>query len=581
MVDSDFGWSASFFLLALLISFLSSYTMFSFVSNLKQTSGAFRPYWLAGGAFVFGVGIWLKHFVVILATDRLLYFSWDMLAGLFFNIFFSVTCFLVLNFQGVFRHPLLAGSVIMAFGISFTTYFNLLSQPIEKLSAHPLLIILSLAVLCAGAVGSFMVSEKCADHHRWLAALMLGISLMAEQLIAMKAIRSEYGDGIIHPNWEVYLLSLIVGIAALLLIMSALLTWYIDKRLSQMDERYRLLVEKSMDMIAMIEGDKWKYVNTAGLRLLEADKPDDLLGKPVWQLVPPEYQEQIKSELLNKNSWKKESPFELKMYTLKGKLLHTEIVASKTKLGNRSVLQLIIRDISERKKNEELLINSEKLLVAGQLAAGIAHEIRNPLTSLKGFLNLIRSGETSTRYFDIMSSELDRIDSIVSELLMLTKPRVYELSHHDLRDVMQDTITLLETQANMHNIEINVVYDEGPHWVYCVENQIKQVFINVLKNAIEAMIIGGMIEVRLKRHLGQVYIQIKDEGPGIREEDLAKIGQPFYTTKENGTGLGLMVSYKIVDNHQGRMNVRSEVGKGTTFEIILPYRPPEGASTSK
>ena len=582
-MTTDFVWSASFFLLALFISFLSSYAMFSFVSNIRHIGGGeFRPGWLAGGAFVFGVGIWLKHYVVLLSDARPLYFSWDMLVGLFFNIFFAMASFLVLNFQGAMRYSLLAGSIVMAAGMSFATYYNLLSQPIENLSVEPWLIGLSLVLLCAGAIGSFFVSDKTAGRYRWLAALILGVSFMAEQKTAHAAIKAEYREGmLIQPDWEVYLLSLIVGIAAIVIIMSALLIWYIDKRLGQMDEQYRRLVENSMDMIATIEGDRWKYVNPAGLRMLEADKPEDLIDKPVWQVLLPECRDNAKSVLQNLDEWTKDGPFEVKLQTLKGKPLHAEIVASKMKTDNRPAIQVIVRDISERKKNEELLINSEKLLVAGQLAAGIAHEIRNPLTSLKGFLNLIRSGEKNdSRYFDIMSDELDRIDGIVSELLMLTKPRVYELAYYDLRDVMRDTITLLETQANMHNIEINVTYEDGPLWVYCVESQVKQVFINVLKNAIEAMMHGGVIEVRLWRRMDQVHVQIKDEGPGISEEHLAKIGQPFYTTKENGTGLGLMVSYKIVDNHQGRMNVRSEVGKGTVFEIILPFRQPEGVTTS-
>ncbi|MDG0809751.1 ATP-binding protein [Cohnella rhizosphaerae] len=216
------------------------------------------------------------------------------------------------------------------------------------------------------------------------------------------------------------------------------------------------------------------------------------------------------------------------------------------------------------------------MYVAGQLAAGIAHEIRNPLTSLKGFLQLLSSGRKNNgTYYDIMKSELTRIENIVSEMLMLSKPQVYELSYHDTRHVMRETVTLLETQAILHSIQIESDFGPDPLWIYGVESQIKQVFINVIKNAIEAMTDGGAIRVHMKRVDNSVRIRIMDEGPGIEDSQLAKMGQPFYTTKDKGTGLGLMVSYKIVDNHQGKIQVYSQLGSGTTFEILLPFRYPD------
>ena len=154
---------------------------------------------------------------------------------------------------------------------------------------------------------------------------------------------------------------------------------------------------------------------------------------------------------------------------------------------------------------------------------------------------------------------------------MLSKPQVYELAHKDVRFIVSDTVTLLEAQAILHNIEIESNISEVPLWVSGVENQLKQVFINVLKNAIEAMHGGGRIKMICMLEGDLVVVRIEDYGPGIPEDQLSKMGQPFYTTKEKGTGLGLMVSYKIVDNHQGSIQVHSRIGVGTSFEIILPY----------
>ncbi|TVY01320.1 PAS domain S-box protein [Cohnella terricola] len=574
------SWPPFFLLLALLISILASYTMFNFIGNLKRSNGTFRQFWLAGGAFVFGLGLWAKHFVALLADHETLIFTWTMPIALLFIIFFSLMAFIMLTFQGILKHRRLFGSSILAFGVAIMNYFNVFGPRIERLSVEPVNLTLSLLMLFVGTHFSFMLSESSIKFRKALASLSLGFLVVAVQLLGNEAVQVEYANAIYVTSdklsQDINLLALSLGFGALLILVSTLMTWYIDKRLNQMDERYKLLVENSLDTIAILKGDRWGFVNAAGQRMFEAQAAGDLLGKSIFSFLPAKDHNAIRERLHNLVFAGSGKPIEQEWFTLNGKVIHTEIVETMTTLDNEPAIQMIIRDISERKKNEELLINSEKLYVAGQLAAGIAHEIRNPLTSLKGFLQLIVSGrKNNNSYYDIMNAELDRIEDIVSELLMLSKPQVYELTYHDLRVMMRDTVTLLETQAILHNIGIEAEYGTDPLWIYGVENQVKQVFINVIKNAIEAMSDGGTIGIKLSREHDGVYVRIRDEGPGIDEDQLAKMGQPFYTTKEKGTGLGLMVSYKIVDNHQGKINVKSELGKGTLFEIMLPFRYPE------
>lgn len=571
-----------FLLLALLISVLASYTMFNFVGNLKRTNGNFRQFWLAGGAFVFGVGLWAKHLVTTLGFGEPLYFDWYMLVALMLVIFFSLMSFVMLTFQGIPKYRVLIGSSILAFGVSFMNYFSGLGPPIARLTIDVGYFILSILVLFTGVYLSFLLSESNHRFKKLFASVLLGISVVVVQMLSQSALAIEYLDSAYQNsdklNSDIDLLAIIIGIGAILILISTLITWYIDKRLSLVDERYRLLVENSLDTIAILRGDRWGFVNAAGVRMFEAETAGELLGESIYTFLPAKDHHLVRERLHNLVFTGNGKPLEQDWYTLNGKVFHTEIVETMTTLDNEPAVQVIIRDISERKKNEELLINSEKLYVAGQLAAGIAHEIRNPLTSLKGFLQLIASGRKNNgTYYDIMNSELDRIEEIVSELLMLSKPQVYELAYQDMRVMIRDTVTLLETQAILHNIAIEAEYGTDPLWIYGVENQIKQVFINVIKNAIEAMIDGGSIKIKLSRENDGVYVRIHDEGPGIDEEQLAKMGQPFYTTKEKGTGLGLMVSYKIVDNHQGKIDAISEIGKGTIFEIVLPFRYPDTA----
>lgn len=141
---------------------------------------------------------------------------------------------------------------------------------------------------------------------------------------------------------------------------------------------------------------------------------------------------------------------------------------------------------------------------------------------------------------------------------------------------MKDTIELLNAQAILVNVQIHLDYGEVPD-IFCEPNQLKQVFINILKNAIEVMPNGGNIYVSItKEDDHRVQISIQDEGPGIPKNKLKRLGEPFYTTKERGTGLGLMVSYKIIKEHNGKIDVKSKVGYGTTFYISLPINGQEG-----
>lgn len=228
-------------------------------------------------------------------------------------------------------------------------------------------------------------------------------------------------------------------------------------------------------------------------------------------------------------------------------------------------------DITGLRHAEEMLQKNEMLSAMGQLAAGIAHEIRNPLTSLKGFTKLIASGVAKESYSEIMLDELSRIEMIVGELLVLAKPQALDYTFKKADAILRDVVMLLESQAHLNNVEILCSIEDGLPPIRCVENHIKQVFINMIKNGMEAMPAGGRIWIRAElgtdRHL---HVRFADNGPGIPESKLARLGQPFFTTKEKGTGLGLPVCFKIMENHHGSISFQSEVGRGTTVTVKLP-----------
>jgi two-component system CheB/CheR fusion protein len=230
----------------------------------------------------------------------------------------------------------------------------------------------------------------------------------------------------------------------------------------------------------------------------------------------------------------------------------------------------ISEDMTDQKNTLEMLHKSEMLSAVGQLAAGIAHEIRNPLTALKGFTKLLDRNTDKKNYTQIMLAELDRIETIISELLVLARPQKLNFEKYDVIQILNDVIVLLDPQALLNNVEIvtKIAHEIPP--IICIQNQLKQVFINLIKNGIEAMPHGGdlIIKVRMTEN-NDIWMSFTDHGVGIAEDKIAKLGSPFYTTKDDGTGLGLMVSYKIIENHQGSMDIRSVLGKGSTVDVIL------------
>jgi signal transduction histidine kinase len=222
------------------------------------------------------------------------------------------------------------------------------------------------------------------------------------------------------------------------------------------------------------------------------------------------------------------------------------------------------------KVNEDLR-NKEKLAVVGQLATSIGHEIRNPLAALKGFTQLqYEKYPNDKEYFQIMKNEIERINLIVNDLMYLGKPKSFTLVKHDIKEIIDYVVTILNPIAQSNNVDIKMNIRDLPP-INCDVNQLKQVFINLVKNAIESMPVGGNINISSEVNENQtLVIMIEDEGLGIEEEKLSKIGQPFFTTKEDGSGLGLLVTFNIIEKHNGKIIYNSIIGKGTVVEIYLP-----------
>ncbi|KZE55317.1 PAS domain-containing sensor histidine kinase [Brevibacillus parabrevis] len=355
-----------------------------------------------------------------------------------------------------------------------------------------------------------------------------------------------------------------------------------EQALQDSQAHFRLITENMSEMIYVVKRDGTvAYVSHAHTTFLGYSS-EDMIGigpAVIDKIIHPEDQKKVSD--LFRLSWRKEEEAS-GIYRLRHSQGHWVNVESRFKPVSNSdgvvdSMLIVSRDVSEITKTKELLRQSDKLSAIGQLAAGIAHEIRNPLTSLRGFIQLLNASITGVQrnYCQIMLSELDRINLIVSELLVLAKPQAVSFQQKDLSVMIHNVLSLLESQANLKNIQMYASTEKAMPPIACEENQIKQVLLNICKNAMEALPDGGEIYVQSQR-ISEEHIQvsIQDNGCGIDPERIPRLGEPFYTTKENGTGLGLMVSQRILEDHGGSLHIESEKGRGTTANILLPVCVP-------
>jgi PAS domain S-box-containing protein len=348
----------------------------------------------------------------------------------------------------------------------------------------------------------------------------------------------------------------------------------VENDLRKSEQMYRLIAESSTDLIRILETDMTiRYASPSHEQVL-GYLPIELEGIRCSELVVPEEREQV-AQAFRDMIRRRGHHYQLNFHAQhkNGTSIMFETHGKPIRDGNGQIAGVVVvsRDLTNRMKEDEENRRRDKLTLAGQLAAGIAHEIRNPLAAIKGFTELLKiPSERQPFYTEVILAELARVEAIVNEFLLLAKPEATQYQQHDLYAIMTDVVTLLGPQAIMQRVQLQMSTMSERPIVYGAVSQLKQVFINILKNAIESMQNGGNVHLTIAADGNMVTVRIQDEGSGIKEEWLQRLGEPFYTTKEKGTGLGLMVSFKIVRDHGGNIAVKSSGAQGTCIEITLP-----------
>ncbi|QCJ42353.1 PAS domain S-box protein [Bacillus sp. S3] len=345
------------------------------------------------------------------------------------------------------------------------------------------------------------------------------------------------------------------------------------RQLAESQQQYKSLFEYSPDIVYMLDLDGRITNLNPHFDVITGLAREDIIGKNAKDFIPNKYKRFLPRFISIVVEEVKPVMYEINIPHATGK----EITLQCTSLpiivdGNVTGIIGYGRDVTALRKTEERLRRTEKLSVVGELSASVAHEIRNPLTSLKGFVQLLKVDDGQHQlYYQIMLDELNRINHIVDELLLLAKPQHLKFTSAAIQKLLNDVISLLRTEAIYYNVQIESIFPEEEIYLECEPNQLKQLFINIIKNAIEASFKGGTVAIGVElSENSQVFITVKDNGCGISKERLEKIGEPFYSSKEKGTGLGLTVSFKIVQSHKGSIRFESQKNQGTTVHLSLP-----------
>ncbi|MEP9412371.1 MAG: PAS domain S-box protein [Candidatus Brocadia sp.] len=359
-------------------------------------------------------------------------------------------------------------------------------------------------------------------------------------------------------------------------------------KIKESEEKYRNLVEDIEDVIFRLDKKgRYLFLNSA-LKNVTGYDPQEFYENPaIAREMIHKHDVEMVGETIRKvleGELKVSKDLEYRIYCKNGEELWVSqnTYPIKNKKGNIIGIEGIMRDITDSKKIEEQIRRSERLASIGELAASIAHEIRNPLGAISNSVGMLKRDLSlkgdDQRLFEMVVEETDRLNSIITNFLTFAHPAEYHFVRSNILEIIDETLFLLEQDARFHEeIRIVRIYGNDIPKIDVDRNWIRKVFWNLLVNSIDAMPRGGKIFIRVRKPKApdnsEIEIVIADTGVGIPPEIIRKVFEPFFTTKKSkGTGLGLSIVHRIIDNHGGVIDVKSKQNKGTIFTIRLPVK---------
>lgn len=364
----------------------------------------------------------------------------------------------------------------------------------------------------------------------------------------------------------------------------------LQKELIETKNFLESIVENAGDAISVVDLEGRVLYWNEGAEKIYGYKRDEVIGKKLSQFLYPkdeklrEEEEKWMDQLMERVKMGEVIPnVEVKRQTKDGKEIITSMTISPLRDAERRIIgaSRICKDITQLKKTEERLILTERLSSLGELTAGVAHELRNPLAGIKINTQILSRkkdlSETERKILRSTEEGIEKIQKIVDDMLHFAKPKEAHFKLEEINEVVKKSLAILQTKFKKSNIHTIFEDGQGLPKVWIDVHQIQQVLINLILNSIQAMDRGGTLTIRtLLEKDGGVGVEIKDTGIGIPKSNLKRIFDPFFTTKSEGTGLGLSISLKILENHGATIDVTSEEGKGSTFTIRLPVTQRSG-----
>ncbi len=346
-----------------------------------------------------------------------------------------------------------------------------------------------------------------------------------------------------------------------------------DQALRESEERFFKVFNNSPEMFAVVRISDQRYleVNHKFLELTQYTR-DEVVGRSVKEVGLWAESVSFKKDLLQTLNTKGEvTNIEVRFRTKSGRIFPVLLSSVKTMINKEWCRLHFARDMSREKALEADIARLDRLNLIGEMAASIGHEIRNPMTSVRGFLQLLGAKDEyrdDQAFFELMIEELDRANAIISEYLNMAKDKNINLQSQYLNPVIKAIYPIIEADANLREIKVELNLKSAPK-VLIDKNEIRQLILNMARNGLEAMTNRGLLTIGTKRVPDSVILYVRDEGSGLAPEVLEKLGTPFVSTKNNGTGLGLAVCYSIAARHKATIDLETG-SSGTTFYVKFP-----------
>lgn len=351
-------------------------------------------------------------------------------------------------------------------------------------------------------------------------------------------------------------------------------------QLRESEGKYRESINLANDAIFTLDAESASIVDSnKKAEEITGYSRHELSKKKIWEIVPEYDRDRTRQLWTTINEAGSGMLDNIDCQHIDGRLTPTSISASVIEYGKKKTIQWICRDITERKRMELQLIQAERLAAVGELAAGVAHEVNNPLGGLLNFVKMMKKepGNISQNleFLDLMFEGLKRIEVIIKQLMAFSRPYSMHMTNHSLNEIVESSLRFVDHRIKEQSTCLEKVLSPELPEIYGDADNISQVIINIIVNALDSMSSGGNLIIKTgycDHQPSNIQVTITDSGIGIREEILNKIFNPFFTTKEMGSGLGLAISKRIMDDHNGNILVESKVGEGTTFFVCLPVR---------